>query len=374
MKKIPMLDLRAEIDVMRAELNLAVNSVMDSTQFINGPAVREFEKELADYLQVKHVVSCGNGTDALMIALMAAGLKPGDGVLTTPFSFFATAEVIAFLGLEVQFADVLPDTYNIDPKSIEKNIKSNTKAIIPVHLFGQTADMSAIMDIASANGLFVIEDSAQATGGRYRMQGRKMHNGTIGDIGCTSFFPSKNLGCYGDGGAIFTNDDELAEVCRMIKNHGSKIKYTNEIVGVNSRLDALQAAILRVKLRKLDKYNENRRRVAAAYNAAFSENEAIVCPDTREDVEHVWHQYTMKIVDGGRDKLQAHLTEKGIATAIYYNTPLHLQGALRDYAYKKGDYPLAEMLSEQVLSLPMDPYLPDEDLQYIIASVKEFYN
>lgn len=368
-----MLDLSKEVELLGPELEKAIKSVLKSTQFINGPEVAALEAELASYLDVRHVISCGNGTDALMIALMAADLKPGDGVITTPFTFFATAEVIAFLGLEVQFVDVLETTFNINPEAVEQAIQPNTKAIMPVHLFGQAADMTAIMKIADKHKLMVIEDSAQATGGTYTINDTSRQNGSIGHMGCTSFFPSKNLACYGDGGAIFTDDDQLAATCRMIKNHGSRIKYTNEIIGINSRLDAMQAAILRLKLTRLDGDNDKRRQIAERYKDAFQLVDEIILPISLKEVRHVYHQFTIRLRQGLRDKLQSYLKGKGISTAIYYETPLHLQKALKGFPYAKGDLPVAERLSSEVLSLPIGPYLEKTEQEYIINEVARFF-
>lgn len=368
-----MLDLSSEVNDLRAPIRAAIDAVLDSTRFINGEEVKELEEALAGYLGVKHVITCGNGTDALQIALMASGLKPGEGVITTPFTFIATAEAIELMGLEAQFADIDSDTLNISPEAIEKAITPHTQAIIPVHLFGRTADMEAIMKIADRHDLKVIEDSAQATGGGCYWEDGWHNNGTIGDIGCTSFFPSKNLACYGDGGALFTDDDDLAEKSRMIKNHGSRVKYVNEIIGINSRLDTIQAAILKVKLDNLDIFNENRNRIARYYNQRFMTCEFLDVPISSNAEKHVFHQYTIRVKNGKRDALQEYLSEEKISSAVYYRTPLHLQQAFNYMPYCRGDFPVAEEAAEEVLSLPIHPYLSENDRERVADTVLTFF-
>jgi UDP-2-acetamido-2-deoxy-ribo-hexuluronate aminotransferase len=373
MKKISMVDLKTQYENIKNEIDSAIFEVINSTAFINGPKVKEFASNLEKYLQVKHVIPVASGTDALQIALMSLDLKPGDEVITTPFTFVATVEVIALLGLKPVFVDVFDDTFTIDTTKIEEKITSKTKAIIPVHLFGQAADMEKIMEIANKHNLYVIEDIAQALGSEFiYSDGSTKKLGTIGHIGATSFFPSKNLGCFGDGGAIFTNDDTLANTLRSIANHGMKVRYYHDTIGVNSRLDSIQAAILDVKLKYLDQYNSNRRSAAEYYNNAFKNCEKIITPKTYEKSTHIYHQYTLKIINSDRDKLKNYLQEKGIPCAVYYPVPLHLQKAYAHYGYKEGDFPVSEKLSRIVLSLPMHTELDNEQLEYITSSVLEF--
>jgi dTDP-4-amino-4,6-dideoxygalactose transaminase len=374
MIQYPMVDLIGQYKKIKPEVDAAVQEVMETAAFINGPAVKSFQKNLEKYLDVRNVIPCGNGTDALQVALMALDLQPGDEVITTSFTFIATAEVIALLKLTPVLVDVLPDTYNIDPEAVEKAITEKTKAIIPVHLFGQCANMDEIMALARKHDLYVIEDTAQAIGAEYTFKdGTVKKAGTIGNIGCTSFFPSKNLGAYGDGGAIFTDDDELAKKLRVIVNHGMAVRYYHDYVGVNSRLDTMQAAILDIKLKHLDEYSAARQKAAAFYNNAFSKTDKIKTPDTAGFTTHVFHQYTMVLAEGvDREGLQQHLAEKGIASAVYYPVPLHLQKAYRDPRYKEGDFPVTEYLSNHVLSLPIHTEMTEEILQYITQSVLEF--
>jgi dTDP-4-amino-4,6-dideoxygalactose transaminase len=375
MKQIPMVDLKGQYLKIKEEIDTAIQSVIDSTAYINGPDVKELQKELAEYLSVKHVITCANGTDALQIAMMALGLKPGDEVITTNFTFVATVEVIALLGLTPVLVDVDPETYTISPEAIEKAITPKTKAIVPVHLFGQAADMDKIMEIAKKHNLFVIEDTAQAIGSEYTFEnGKKQKVGTIGEIGSTSFFPSKNLGCYGDGGAIFTNDDQLAEKLYSIVNHGMKVRYYHDNIGVNSRLDTIQAAVLRIKLKQLDNYNASRLKAADYYDNAFADIPQIQTPIRFKKSNHIFHQYTMVLKDVDRGELQNFLKEKGIPAPIYYPVPLHLQKAYKNERYKKGDFPITEMLSNSVLSLPMHTEMTEEDLKYITESVRAFFN
>lgn len=372
MKNIQMVDLKGQYEKIKTEIDKSIQDVINATAFINGPQVKKFSENLGSYLNVKHVIPCANGTDALQIALMALDLKPGDEIITTPFTFIATVEVVELLGLKLVFADVDPNTFNIDPKEIEKKITSNTKAIVPVHLYGQCADMNVIMAIANKYNLFVIEDTAQAIGSDYKLSsGNVKKAGTIGHVGCTSFFPSKNLGCYGDGGALYTNDDSLAEKIRMIVNHGSKIKYYHETIGVNSRLDSMQAAILDVKLKYLDDYIGARQKAAAFYDKAFDKVENIQIPARHSESTHVFHQYTVKLKNVDRNTIQDKLKDKGIPAMIYYPVPLHLQKAYEHLGYKKGDFPVSESLSEIVLSLPMHTEINEEQLSYIADSLIE---
>lgn len=369
-----MVDLVGQYHKIKEEVDRAVLGVMESAAFINGPETKNFEKELAEYLGAKHAIGCANGTDALQIAMMALDLKPGDEVITPSFTFVATVEVVALLGLHPVFAEVLPGTFNIDPEDVRRKITPRTKAIVPVHLFGQTADMATIMEIAREHGLHVIEDNCQAVGSDYSFpDGSVRKAGTIGHIGTTSFFPSKNLGCYGDGGAIFTNDDALAKRLRQVCNHGSEVRYYHDVVGVNSRLDSMQAAILRIKLRRLDDYGKARQAVAHAYDAAFAGMEHVHTPERSADSTHVFHQYTLRITGGHRDALRAHLEKHGVPAMIYYPVPLHLQKAYEGYGIKRGDLPITERLMDEVLSLPMSTELDHEQLTHITASVKSFF-
>ncbi len=373
MNPIQMVDLKGQYAKIQQEIDEAVINVIRSSAFINGPEVGAFRQELENYLSVKHVIPCANGTDALQIAMMALNLKPGDEVITASFTYVATAEVIALLQLKPVLVDVHPDTFNIDPAAIEKAITPRTKAIVPVHLFGQCADMEAILKIASKHNLFVIEDTAQAIGATYTFSdGRTARAGTMGHIGATSFFPSKNLGCYGDGGALFTNDDKLAEQMRMIANHGQTVRYYHDVVGVNSRLDSIQAAILRIKLRHLDAYSAARNAAASFYDEAFKNEAKLKTPARAKNSTHVFHQYTL-ITDGvDRFGLQDFLSTKGIPAMVYYPVPLHMQKAYVDPRYKEGDFPVTEELCKRVISLPMHTELSQEQLDFIVSSVKEF--
>ncbi len=366
MKKIQMVDLKSQYDKIKDEVNAGIQEVLDTTTFIKGGKVNVFQKNLEEYLGVKHVIPVGNGTDALQISLMALGLKPGDEVITPTFTFIATAEVVALLGLTPVVVDVDFDTFNISIDAIKKAITPRTKAIVPVHLFGQCADMENIMKVAKENNLYVVEDACQSIGSIYTFKdGRKVQSGCIGNIGCTSFFPSKNLGCYGDGGAIFTNDDELAAKMRAIANHGMVVRYHHDLIGVNSRLDSIQAAVLEVKLKNLDNYIAARQAAANFYDKAFANNPKIITPAKTAQSTHVFHQYTLKLVNVDRDVLQKTLQEKGIPAMIYYPVPLHLQKAYQDPRYKAGDFPVAERLSACVVSLPMHTELDDEQLRFI---------
>ncbi len=375
MDKIQMVDLGRQYEHIRDEVDAAVLNVVASTQYINGPEVKAFQKELEDYLGVSHVVPCANGTDALQVAMMALGLKPGDEVITTTFTFVATVEVIALLGLRPVLVDVDPDTFNIDPLAVEKAITPKTKAVVPVHLFGQSAQMEPLLDIANRHGLYVIEDNAQAIGADYLFSnGSRKKTGSMGHIGCTSFFPSKNLGCYGDGGAIFTNDHALAQKMRYIVNHGMQTRYYHDQVGVNSRLDSIQAAILRIKLPRLDSYNQARQQAAASYDAAFNGHPGLQIPVRSPFSTHVFHQYTLKTSGIDRFALQEHLMGKGVPAMVYYPVPMHLQKAYTDPRYKEGDFPVTEDLCKRVISLPIHTELDPEQTETITGSVLEFFD
>lgn len=378
-----MVDLNGQYEAIKEQVNSTFASILETSAFINGPEVHGFQKELEDYLGVKHVIPCANGTDALQIAMMGLDLKPGDEVITADFTFAATVEVIALLQLTPVLVDVDPRTFNIDPVAIEKAITSKTKAIVPVHLFGQCANMDAILAIAEKHNLHVIEDNAQAIGADYKFKnGKKQKAGTIGHVAATSFFPSKNLGAYGDGGAIFTNDDALAHSLRGIVNHGMYERYHHDVVGVNSRLDSLQAAVLRAKLPLLNSYNKKRRDAARKYSKAFSNIESIVTPETVNGCGeicdtcdcHVFHQYTLKITNGKRDALVKYLGEKGIPCGVYYPIPLHKQKAYVDDRYNDADFPVTNQLVKEVISLPMHTELDDEQIAYITDTVIGFIN
>ncbi len=370
-----MVDLKGQYQKIKQEVDLAIHQVIDNAQFINGPAVKEFQADLEKYLQVKHVIPCANGTDALQIAMMALGLKPGDEVITASFTYVATAEVIGLLGLVPVLVEVNEDTFNIDVKEIEKNITSKTKAIVPVHLFGQCSDMDPIMELAKQHNLFVIEDVAQAIGADYKSKdGSIKKAGTIGTIGCTSFFPSKNLGCYGDGGALYTNDDELAKKIRMIAHHGQSVQYVHDVLGVNSRLDTIQAALLKIKLKHLDEYAKARNDAASFYDNAFEKISSLKIPTRAKNSTHVFHQYTLKLNGIDRNQLREFLAEKEIPAMIYYPIPLHMQKAYASARYKTGAFPITEKLCSTVLSLPMHTELDQDTLSYITSSVIEFVN
>ncbi len=369
-----MVDLKRQYDKIQGEVDAAVLDVIKSTKYINGPEVKAFQQDLESYLGVKHVIPCANGTDALQVAMMALDLKPGDEVITTSFTFVATVEVISLLGLTPVLVDVDPNTFNIDPDAFRKAVTPKTKAVVPVHLFGQSAHMEPIMDIAEAHGLAVIEDNAQAIGADYIFaNGTRQKTGTIGHIGCTSFFPSKNLGCYGDGGAVFTNDDELAKKLRVIVNHGMEVRYYHDEVGVNSRLDSIQAAILRIKLRRLDEYADARRKAAAYYDKAFGDHPGLTIPFRADHSSHVFHQYTLKTSGIDRFALQEYLMANEVPAMVYYPVPMHLQKAYHDPRYSKGDFPITEDLSERVISLPMHTELDEEQLAYITDKVLSFF-
>ena len=374
MRKIQMVDLQTQYQFIKPQVDAGMQEVLSSAQFINGPAVRNFQANLEAYLEVKHVIPCANGTDALQVAMMGLGLKPGDEVITADFTFAATVEVIALLGLTPVLVDVLPDTFNIDPDAIEKAITPNTKAIVPVHLFGQVADMDRIMDIAQKHNLFVIEDNAQGIGATHTdAAGTKVKTGGIGHVGSTSFFPSKNLGCYGDGGAIFTNDDDLAHTIRGIVNHGMYKRYHHDVVGVNSRLDSLQAVVLNEKLKLLDFYNERRKWAAIRYSQLLKDHPKIQTPVTLGDCDsHVYHQYTLKIVGADRDALVQYLQQNDIPCGVYYPIPLHLQKAYVDTRYKEEDFTVTNQLIDEVISLPMHSELDEDQIQFICKTIVTF--
>ena len=376
-----MVDLKGQYASIKEVVNSSIQEVIDNASFINGPKVKEFQANLETYLGIKHVIPCANGTDALQIAMMGLGLKPGDEVITADFTFAATVEVIALLGLTPVLVDVDPNKFNIDIEAVKKAITPKTKAIVPVHLFGQCANMDAIMELAEAHNLFVIEDNAQAIGATFTSKnGSKAKAGTIGHVASTSFFPSKNLGCYGDGGAIFTIDDDLAHTIRGIVNHGMYKRYHHDVVGVNSRLDSIQAAVLDAKLPKLDTYNKARQSAARKYNAAFKNHPNIITPKAGNGCEticdncdcHVFHQYTLKIQNADRDALVAHLQEKEIPCGVYYPIPLHKQKAYTDDRYNDADFKVTNTLIREVISLPMHTELEDDQIDFITSTIINF--
>lgn len=366
-----MVDLQSQYERIRDEINRGIQNVIESAEFVKGGKIVDFQHHLETYLGVKHVIPVGNGTDALQISLMALGLQSGDEVITPTFTFVSTVEVIALLGLKPVFVDVDPKTFCMSPQSVRNAVSSRTKAIIPVHLFGQNADMETLLTIAKEHNLFVVEDACQSIGAEYTFSnGRHVKSGCMGMVGCTSFFPSKNLGCYGDGGAIFTNNDALADEIRCIANHGMLERYHYDRIGVNSRLDSIQAAVLDVKLNYLDSYIASRQRAAAFYDTAFSRCQLITVPARNPQSTHVFHQYTIQLAESiDRDALKAALNEKGVPAMIYYPIPLHLQKAYSGEGYKIGDFPVAEWLSQSVLSLPMHTELDVEQLQCITDTV-----
>ena len=374
MKKIQMVDLQGQYQQIKPQVDEALHSVLDSAYYVGGPDVKTFQSDLETYLGVKHVIPCANGTDALQIAMMGLGLEPGDEVITVDFTFAATVEVIALLRLTPVLVDVDTDTFNMDIDALKKAITPKTKAIVPVHLFGQCANMDAVMEVAKAHNLFVIEDNAQAIGADYTSaDGTVKKAGTIGNVGTTSFFPSKNLGCYGDGGAIFTNDDDLAHIIRGIVNHGMYKRYYHDVVGVNSRLDSIQAAVLRIKLPLLDGYCAARLKAATFYNDAFAASDKIITPVTSSFTTHVFHQYTLRIVGGvDRDALHQHLLDNNIPNAIYYPVPLHSQKAYVDVRYKEEDFKVTNELIHTVISLPIHTELDEEQLTFITKTLLEF--
>lgn len=379
-----MVDLKGQYEHIKDTVNTSILNVLDTTAFVNGPEVHSFQKELEDYLGVKHVIPCANGTDALQIAMMGLGLEQGDEVITADFTFAATVEVIALLKLTPVLVDVNPSDFNIDINAIKKAITPKTKAIVPVHLFGRCANMDEIMALAKEHNLYVIEDNAQAIGANYtHKDGTKTKAGAIGHVASTSFFPSKNLGCYGDGGAIFTNNDDLAHTIRGIVNHGMYERYHHDVVGVNSRLDSIQAAVLRAKLPHLDTYNAKRQDAARQYTAALKDHKYIDVPKGKCDgVDticdtcdcHVFHQYTIKITNGRRDELVKHLNEQGIPCGVYYPIPLHKQKAYQDDRYNEADFPVTNQLIQEVMSLPMHTELENDQIEFITTTIKEFLN
>jgi len=376
MGKIQMVDLVGQYKKIKPEIDSAISNVIDSAYFVGGPAINNFKSDLQEYLGVKHVIPCANGTDALTIAMMAAEFKPGDEVITSDFTFVATVEAIAMLKLTPVLVDVNPKTFNIDIEAIEKAITPNTKAIMPVHLYGMSADMDPIMALAKKHNLIVIEDTAQAIGSDYtHTDGSTSKAGTIGDIGCTSFFPSKNLGCFGDGGALFTNDDRLAGMITKIVNHGMEKRYYHDMVGVNSRLDSIQAAVLSVKLKYLDEYNNARRKAADYYDAAFKDVKGLTTPYRSLNSTHVFHQYTLQLDESlDQFEMQDFLNKKEVPGMIYYPVPLHLQKAYPDPRYKEGDFPITEKLCKTVISLPMHTEHTEETLKIITQAVVEYVN
>lgn len=368
-----MVDLKSQYANIKNEVDQAILDVISKAQFINGPEVSSFQKELETYLGVKHVIPCANGTDALQIAMMALGLQRGDEIITPSYTYIATTEVIALLGLTPVFVDVDPKTFCIDPAKIEAAITPKTKAIVPVHLYGLSADMDPIMAIAAKHNLAVIEDNAQAIGCDYHhVDGRVSKTGTIGTIGCTSFFPSKNLGCYGDGGAICTNDDKLAEQMRKVANHGQSVRYYHDVVGCNSRLDSIQAAVLRIKLRSLDAYCDARRKAADFYDNFFAKFDQVTTPFRAANSKHVFHQYTLQLEGIDRDALSAYLATKGIPSMIYYPVPAHKQKMFESFNCSEQHLPVTDWLTARVLSLPMHTELEDEQLTFICESISEF--
>jgi len=369
-----MVDLVTQYQKVKGEIDEAVLSCMGSAQFINGPAVGAFQNDLEKYLGIEHVIPCANGTDALQIAMMALGLEPGDEVIVPSFTYVATAEVIGLLRVTPVMVDVDPDTFNLTPEIFEAAITPRTKAVVPVHLFGQSCDMSAIMDIAVKHNISVIEDNAQAIGADYIFpDGRRAKTGTIGHIGCTSFFPSKNLGCYGDGGAIFTRGADLAVEMRSVANHGQAKRYYHERLGVNSRLDTIQAAILGIKLKHLDEYCDARRAVADKYDASFAEVKTLRTPVRAPHSTHVFHQYTLRVMDGRRDELNAYLAERGIPSMIYYPVPLQGQNAFKHLVPPGLSLPVADQLCREVISLPIHTEMKAETQDFIIAGVRDFF-
>ena len=380
MKKIQMVDLPGQYEHIKKTVDASIQEVLNSATYINGPYVKEFQADLEKYLDVKHVIPCANGTDALQIAMMGLGLEQGDEVITADFTFAATVEVIGLLKLTPVLVDVEADTFNIDIEALKKAITPKTKAIVPVHLFGQCANMEAIMAIAKEHNLYVIEDNAQAIGADYTFSdGTKKKSGTIGNVGTTSFFPSKNLGCYGDGGAIFTNDDDLAHIIRGMVNHGMYKRYYHDVVGVNSRLDSIQAAVLKTKLPLLDSYCDARRNAARFYNNAFANNKNIITPTSSSCGNicdtcncHVFHQYTLQITNGKRNELHQHLLDNNIPNAIYYPVPLHAQKAYKDDRYNENDFTVTNKLIDTVISLPMHTELENDQLEFITKTVLDF--
>ncbi|MFP8893515.1 MULTISPECIES: DegT/DnrJ/EryC1/StrS family aminotransferase [Chryseobacterium] len=373
--KIQMVDLKGQYLKIKQEVDISIQECIDNTAFINGPAVKEFQQDFEKYLGVKHVIPCANGTDALQIAMMAFNLQPGDEIICPAFTYVATAEVIGLLGLKPVMVDVNEDTFDIQLEGLEKYLTPNTKAIVPVHLYGQSADMEQILKFAEKHNLFVIEDNAQAIGSDYTFSdGTVKKTGTIGHIGCTSFFPSKNLGCYGDGGALMTNDDELAFKIRMIANHGQEKKYYHKVLGCNSRLDTIQAAVLKIKLKHLDEYSASRNRMADYYDANLAGISEIQTPKRAANSTHVFHQYTLRVKNGKRDGLQKYLAEKNIPSMIYYPLPLYKQEAFLQYVKEGFSLPVTEKLCKEVISLPVHTEFDQEVLDIIITEIKNYFN
>lgn len=370
-----MVDLISQYEKIKPSVDKAISNVIHNATFINGPEVHSFKDDLQEYLNVKHVIPCANGTDALQISLMSLDLKPGDEVITPSFTYIATTEVIALLRLKPVFVDVQKDTFCIDPKELEKAITPNTKAIVPVHLYGQAANMNEIMSIANKHNLFVIEDNAQAIGSDFKKSdGSTVKTGTIGTIGCTSFFPSKNLGCYGDGGAIFTNNDDLANTIRQIANHGQSKKYYHDIVGCNSRLDSIQAAVLKIKLKELDNYIESRRNVAKYYDDAFSSLKGVTIPFRSDESKHVFHQYTLILEGIDRDELNRYLAECNVPSMIYYPVPAHRQKMFQEFNNEDLELPVTDWLTQRVISLPIHTEMEEEQLKHISTSFINYLN
>ena len=371
MKSIPMVDLKAQYADIKDEIDSSISSVIESSRFIKGEPVSSFEKRLAEYLGVNHVISCANGTDALMIALMALELKPGDEVISPAFNYIACAEMCMILGLKPVYVDVHIDNFNMNAEDLESKITNRTKAIMPVHLFGQCANLDAIVQIAEKHNLYIIEDNAQSIGAYYNGQHKTGFSGTIGDIGTLSFFPSKNLSCYGDGGAVMTNNDALSSKLRMIANHGQSVKYIHDKLGINSRLDSIQAAILNVKLHHLDSYTANRQKAAQLYDSLLTSIDGLIVPKRNTDCTHVYHQYTLRLVNGTRDRLKAHLQSQGIASMIYYPIPVHKQKAYANHSVEEK-YVNSEQLSAEVLSLPIHSHIKTEEITYICKHISNF--
>ncbi len=375
MNNIQMVDLKSQYELIKSEVNEAIQEVLDTTAFINGPQVKEFATNLAKYTGSKYVIPCANGTDALQIAMMALNFKPGMEVIVPSFTYVATVEVIALLGLQPVFIDVVADTYDLDISQLESKISPKTVGIVPVHLYGQCSNMEAILDFSAKHSIKVIEDTAQAIGAVYTFSdGKSAQAGTMGHIGTTSFFPSKNLGCYGDGGAIFTQDEILAEKIRMIANHGQRKKYYHEIIGVNSRLDTLQAAILNVKLTHLTRYSASRNKVADRYDEAFMNHPNVKIPARVPNSTHVFHQYTVQLEGVDREEFKTFLTQKGVPSMVYYPVPLHLQKAYQGFGSIEGEFPVAESLCKKVISLPIHTEMKPEEQEYIIETIKGFFN
>ena len=374
MATIPMVNLKAQYLDIKEDIDNAIQEVLNSTQFIKGSAVKEFEKELANHLGVKHVIACANGTDALQLALMGLDLNSGDEIITPAFSYIACAETIALLGLKPVLVDVNADDFNIDTSRIESRISPRTKAIMPVHLFGQSCDMDVIMSLAKKYNLYVIEDNAQSIGSYYSGHQYKSFSGTIADIGTTSFFPSKNLGCYGDGGALFTNNDTLAKRIRQLANHGQSTKYIHPIIGINSRLDTIQAAILKVKLKHLSNYIRHRQQSAEHYRNCLKDTPHLILPQVKVYTTHVFHQYTLRITNGRRDALKSYLDKQGISNSIYYPIPIHHQEAYKDLISDKNELETSTKLCSEVLSIPIDSHISRENIEFVSNHISTFMN